>query len=121
MSAQVYRFPTPDERQAPTKRPRMRTRDLGLSPRQLGLNPRALEGLSADEIAQRVARAADTVRRRVPGPVAPPTPRRTPPRSTVERRKSAGIPGCPVCAGSGWADVEGNAVAPCECRDGVVL
>ena len=116
MSAQVYRFPTPDERQ---KRP-PKLRDLGLSPRQLGLNPRAVRGLTQDEIAQRVAQAAGTVRRRLPGPVAAPTNRR-PPRPTVERRKSAGMPGCRVCAGSGWADVEGNTVEPCECREGVML
>lgn len=119
MSAQVIRFPAPSERTAPTKR-RTKLRELGLSPRQLGLNPRALEGLSADEIAQRVAHAADTVRRRAPGPVVPPASRR-PPRPTVERPKTAGIPGCPACAGSGWADHEGNTVAPCECREGVML
>lgn len=116
MSAQVIRFPA--ERRAPKAR-RPRARELGISPRQLGISPRQLEGLTDQERAARFAQAASVVRRQVPGPVAPPA--RPLPRPTVEHRRSAGMSACSACGGTGWVDTAGNAVEPCECREGVIL
>jgi len=106
---------------APTTRTRRRRpgpslRDQGLNQRALGISPRQLRGLSDEEIKRRLAAAAEKVGRRTSGPVTPPTD----PTPIVAKKRTLGMPGCPVCVGSGWAETSGG-VEPCACRDGVIL
>ncbi len=109
MSAQVIR--------TRRRRPGPSLRDQGLNQRALGISPRQLRGLPDEEIKRRLAAAAEKVGRRTSGPVTPPTD----PTPTVARKRTLGMPGCSACAGSGWSEAASGAVAPCECREGVIL
>jgi hypothetical protein len=96
-----FRRPEPETAPERARRRRaagkVRPRDLGVSPRQLGVAPRQL-GYN---------------------PKAGQLPKATS-RPTVAVQRHAGMPGCPRCGGTGWAEA-GAAVEPCPCRDGEVL